>query len=409
MSDNAILSFSFSEGNINKIFSQINAKKGDGILALRIKNFITLRSMTTDEQLNEILYDSKSYFCKYLQENKLQPKPNIFVALPFYFASIKYGKNVAKLVSDFEAAINGINVSVYDAQFTLTYSPIEEMDNETQTTLIRNVVGNIAHNHQLTGIIKYNPEIISKIQQEYTYLSLLKSALKGKMARFAYQPIIDCQTGKTAYHECLLRIPGENGEIISAGKHIALAEKYGIINYVDNAVIEMAASELKCAPDLQISVNISNIGLLDDRLIEKMKKCLKSKKIASRLIIEITETAVNYDIEKTIRFVETVRNLGCKIAIDDFGAGSTSLGQLKNIKFDILKIDGSLIRDIANNEYSRFLVEMLVKIAAEVRAKTVAEYVEDGTIAKFILDLNVDYMQGNFFSEAKNHRTWGKK
>ena len=151
-------------------------------------------------------------------------------------------------------------------------------------------------------------------------MSNIKSSIKGSLARFAFQPIVDCKTGDTSYYECLLRIPDEQGELVSAGKSIMTAEKYGIIHFIDNAAIEMAAKELKEAEDLKLSVNISNIGLLDERLIKKMKSCLSSKKVASRLIIEITETAVNNDFERTKAFVSEVKRMGCKIAIDDFGA-----------------------------------------------------------------------------------------
>lgn len=408
MSENDILNFSFSEENISKIFTAIGAVKGGGILTLRMKNFVTIRSITTDEQLSEMLYEVRSYYSRFLQEHGIQAKPKIFVAPPFYFVAIKYSKNISKLVRDLETSMNLINLNAYDAQFTLSYCRIEEDDAASKVKLVRNIIGVLAHDTKLSGIIDYQEDITSKLRDEYDCLSNLKSSIKGKLARFAFQPIIECKTGEASYYECLLRLPNKEGELVSAGKSIMLAEKYGIINFVDNAVIEMAVKELKEAEDLKLSVNISNIGLLDDRLIDKMKSCLSDKKVASRLILEITETSVNNDFDRTSEFVSIARGLGCKIAIDDFGAGSSSLRQLKNIKFDILKIDGSLIRDIAINEYSRFLVEMLVKIAAEVGAKSVAEYVEDGTIAKFLLDLNVDFMQGNFFSPAQNFRSWSK-
>lgn len=406
MSENDILNFSFTRENVNNIFSSIDAKKNHAILALRMKNFITIRSITEDTELANMLYEVRGYFSKYLQELGLQTQPKIFVALPFFFVAVKFKKDTHSLVRELETQMNLINLSAYDAQFTITYA---EVDIERKVQTIRNIVGVLAHNNKYSGIIEYKEDITSTMREEYETLSNIKSAIKGRLARFAFQPIIDCKSGKTSYHECLLRIPDEDGELVSAGKSIMLAEKYGIIHFIDSAAIEMAAKELKDAEDLKLAVNISNIGILDDRLIKKIKSCLSNRKVASRLIIEITETTVNNDFERTQAFVSEVRKLGCKIAIDDFGAGSSSLRHLKNIKFDILKIDGSLIRDIAVNEYSRFLVEMIVKIASEVGAKTVAEFVEDGTIAKLLLDLNVDFMQGNFFSPAKNFRTWSKK
>lgn len=409
MAENEVINFSFSEEGVSEIFSSIGLVKGGGILVIRLKNYVTIKSITTDEQLDEMLYETSNNLQNYLKDLDLHTNPQVFTAIPFFFVAIKFNEETPKLIRELDTKMNLINLCAFDAQFTLAYTEVESADPTSKLEIIRNLIGTLAHDNKYSGIIEYESDITEKMRVEYNVLSHLKSAIKGKLARFAFQPIIDCKSGDAAYYECLLRIPNEEGELISAGKSIILAEKYGIIHFVDAAAIEMASKELIDAEDLKLSVNISNIGFLDDRLITKMKKHLSDRKVASRLIIEITETAVNNDLKKTNEFVNEVRKLGCKIAIDDFGAGASSLSQLKNIKFDILKIDGSLIRDIVNDEYSRFLVETLVKIASEVGAKTVAEYVEDGTIAKFLLELNVDYMQGNFFSPAKNFRTWGKK
>ncbi len=111
-------------------------------------------------------------------------------------------------------------------------------------------------------------------------MSNLKSSIKARLARFAYQPIIECATGTISYYECLLRIPNNDGELVSAGPSILMAEKYGIIHYIDRAVIQMAAKELVAAKDLKLSINISYIGLLDDRLLEEVKLLLKDYDIA---------------------------------------------------------------------------------------------------------------------------------
>ena|GEM_PF-2811512 len=410
MPENVILDFSFSQENISKVFEYINARRGGGIVALRIKNFLAIKSVASDNELKDILDRVKTVFAKYLVKHQLNTNPQIFVALPFFFASIdNVGEDFEHKMQELEHSMNLINFHYFDTQFTMSYAAIKEINPENNAKLIRNLVGILGHDNKLSGIIKYEDDLTSITRQEYGLLSRLKYSIRNNMVKFAYQPIIDCRSGDVAYYECLLRIPDDEGELISAGRSIILAEKYGIIHYVDKIVIEMAAKELLAAPELKLAVNISNIGLLDYRLVQAMKQHLSQKSIASRLTIEITETAVNDDLDKTLQFVDFARKLGCKIAIDDFGAGSSSIRQLKNIKFDVLKIDGSLIKDVVENEYSRFLVEMLVKIAAEVGAKTVAEYVEDGTIAKFLLDLNVDFMQGNYFSPAKNFRTWSNK
>jgi EAL domain-containing protein (putative c-di-GMP-specific phosphodiesterase class I) len=187
-----------------------------------------------------------------------------------------------------------------------------------------------------------------------------------------------------------------------------LAEKYGYINSVDKYVFENAIAELISAPDLSISINISNLGVQDKVLVNHYKNLLSDSGVGNRLIIEITETAMNDSFEQTKYFVDTMKSLGCKIALDDFGAGYTSFSQVRKFAIDIIKIDGSFITDINTNEKNRIFVETIIKTAEELGCKTVAEFVENGSIAKQLIGLNVDYMQGNFFSPASNYRSWEK-
>jgi EAL domain-containing protein (putative c-di-GMP-specific phosphodiesterase class I) len=297
------------------------------------------------------------------------------------------------------------NYSREDFQSAICWSLIDT----SYDKLFRQMVIALEASDKKCGIVAYKGGILDELHKEYLLLSKLKSSLRAKLARFAYQPIIKCSSGETAYYECLLRIPDDDGELMSAGKSILLSEKYGLINYVDRSVIELAAKELKANEGLMLSINISNLGLLDDRLEDVITSHLKERKIASRLIIEITETAINNDFERISDFISFVKNLGCKIAIDDFGSGATSISHLKNLKFDILKIDGSLTRNVLDSDYNMYLVKTIVALAGEVRAKTVAEFVENGRIAKFLMDSGIDYMQGNFFSPAQNFRTWSNK
>jgi len=405
---NNILDFLSHPEQIKSPTNDMQLKAGDSAIALKIKNYMIIKSMIGDVAAQELVESSKYFIEDFLKKHlEHNTKFHITILRPYYFIVLDNNLSAQKIVNELDHALSMRNYPQHDVQFTITYAHIST--NSNIYDLFKNMVYILESDVQYSGIVKYEENIAQILMQEYEILSNLKSSIKARLARFAYQPIIKCATGATDYYECLLRIPNNHGELVSAGRAILLAEKYGIINCVDRAVIKMAAKELESAKDLKLSVNISNVGLLDERLLEEAKIILNDYSIASRLIIEITETSVNKDFNRTSEFVNVMRNLGCKIAIDDFGAGSTSFGQLKRIRFDILKIDGSLIRDIANNQYNRFLVEMLVKVAEEVGAKTVAEFVENGAIAKFLLDSNVDFMQGNFFSPAQNFRSWSKK
>ena len=380
------------------------------LLGICIKNYNTIESLIGKSNSLNLASNIGNFIKRYLEQN-LTKNFNIIFLKPYFLVLIK--ENDQKVNAVFYNLKH--QLTLYDdidhklhVQFLLTYTPLRNNKNNIKDKF-SHIIQLLESDLKKSGIIPYKDNIDDILLDEYERLFLLKSALQQKRARFAYQPIVDSADGNIAYYECLLRIPGKDGDLISAGPVILLAEKYGIINCVDNAVIEMAVRELEEAPDISLSVNISNIGILDDHLLTKVTSLLRSHNVASRLVIEITETSVNEDFTKTSNFVNTMRELGCRIAIDDFGVGVTSFNQLRQIKFDIIKIDGSFIRDITTNPYNRFLVELLVKLGEEVGAKTVAEFVENGEIAKFLLDSRVNFMQGNFFSPALNFRLWSKK
>jgi c-di-GMP phosphodiesterase len=249
-----------------------------------------------------------------------------------------------------------------------------------------------------------SPIDIEKIRTDNKNLNLLRSCLLQKRVKFVYQPIVDRKTGNISYYECLLRILDDNNNYISVGCMIKEAESKGLISIVDFTVVEMAIKELASDKNLSLSVNISNIGVLNKRLLQRIETLLKKYQVAERLIIEITETSLNQDFIRTKKFINNLHKYGCKFALDDFGSGFTSFKQLLNLPIDIIKIDGSYIRDILDNNHSKFFVEALIKLAEDLGVKTVAEFVENGEIAKFLIDIKIDGMQGNFFLPASESR-----
>lgn len=248
------------------------------------------------------------------------------------------------------------------------------------------------------------PIDVDRLRGDNVKLNLLRSSLMNKRAKFMYQPIINGRTGKVEYHECLLRIPDENNDYISVGPIIADAENKGLINIVDFTVIEMAIKELVEEKDITLSVNISNIGVLNTRLLKRIEYLLKKYDVADRLILEITETSLNKDFKSTKKFINTLHKYNCKFALDDFGSGFTSFKQLLSLPIDIIKIDGSYISDILDNDHSKFFVEALIRLADDLNIKTVAEFVENAEIAKFLKEVKIGGMQGNFFLPASESR-----
>ena len=280
---------------------------------------------------------------------------------------------------------------------------------EDYQAIIQPLLSQLMTSQNSNFYIPFEPFAISSVKSNYSSLVEFKKTLKYDTISFAYQPIIDRATGKIPYYECLLRMPDHNKKLVSAGPYIGLAEQSGLNNILDQIVLEMAVEELRAAPHVMLAVNISNAGILDANLKQRAVELLSDRAVAKRLIIEITETSLNLDFAVTKSFIDTMREHGCRVALDDFGSGFTSFQQLQNLRLDIIKIDGSFIKNVILNQQSKYLVKALIEMAAQLGAKTVAEFVESAEIAKFLLDVEIDYMQGDFFSPAVNYRMWNNK
>lgn len=247
-------------------------------------------------------------------------------------------------------------------------------------------------------------------REEMGLANYLGQAVKEGRIRLAYQPIIDSKTGKVVHYEALLRLCAEDGAITSAGALIPIAERMGFIPMIDCIVLEKVVHELRYDADVHIAINVSNLTIQDSRWLTLLTELMnKTPEIAPRLTVEITETAVHGDLKHSARFCAEVQGLGCMIALDDFGSGYTSFRQLKTLSIDFVKIDGAFIRDLTDNADSRLFVKILLDFTKGFGLKSVAEFVETGEVAKMLMDLGVDYLQGYYFGKPSNTRPWIKE
>ena len=247
-------------------------------------------------------------------------------------------------------------------------------------------------------------------REEMGLANYLGQAVKEGRIRLAYQPVINAKTGETNHYEALLRLCSEDGTITSAGALIPIAERMGFIPMIDCIVLEKVVHELREDAHVHLAVNVSNLTIQDSRWLNLLTELMTATPdIAPRLTVEITETAVHGDLKHSARFCAEVQGLGCMIALDDFGSGYTSFRQLKTLSIDYVKIDGAFIRDLTDNADSRLFVKILLDFTKGFGLKSVAEFVETGEVAKMLMDLGVDYLQGYYFGKPSNSRPWVKE
>lgn len=254
------------------------------------------------------------------------------------------------------------------------------------------------------------PRMSANCRQEMGLANYLSRAIRENRLRLAYQPIINSRTGEISHYEALLRNISDDGRISSAGALIPVAERMGMIQVIDRWVMEKVVEELRASDNVSLAFNVSNLTTDDEMWLERLKELIgNDPQVASRMIVEITETAIHRDLSKTAYFVASIQAMGAQVALDDFGSGYTSFRQLKSLSIDMVKIDGAFIRDLVDNPDNRFFVKTLLDFTKGFGLSSVAEFVENGEIAKMLMDLGVEYMQGYYFGRPENHRSWHKE
>ena len=233
------------------------------------------------------------------------------------------------------------------------------------------------------------------------------AALNERRIFLAYETIVTAKDRTPAFFECLMRIRRADGSLIAANDIIPVAERLGLVRLLDHRVLELAVDEMVATPTLQASLNVSAASTTDPDWWSGLTSLLRAHPgVAERLIVEMTESAAIHDIDETRSFVERVKDLGCRIAIDDFGAGYTSFRNLRKLGVDIVKIDGAFVHDMMRSEDDSAFVRTLIDLARRLKLLTVAEWVQDEEAARTLQTWGCDYLQGALISLASPERPW---
>lgn len=212
-----------------------------------------------------------------------------------------------------------------------------------------------------------------------------------------FQPIHDNQSGRITKYECLVRMVEPDGSVISAGRFIDIANKLRLNRRITELMIEKCFAVF-ADRDEELAINLSYGDIVEPQTVDRILAALETSGIGDRVIFEILESdgIANYEIIHS--FIERVKPFGCRIAIDDFGTGYSNFSHLLGMKVDYIKIDGSLIRNLHQDQTAFLVTSGIVQFARSLNMGTVAEFVHNQQVQERVRELGIDFSQGEYFS-----------
>ncbi|MGZ5149677.1 MAG: putative bifunctional diguanylate cyclase/phosphodiesterase [Burkholderiales bacterium] len=230
----------------------------------------------------------------------------------------------------------------------------------------------------------------------------LRDALDDDRFCLFAQPVVRLRDQKAVHHEILVRLRDDAGGYILPSTVIELAESLSLVQEIDLQVVEKLLAFMRkhnqVGKKLRYFVNLSRVSISDERWIKRFLSLLKASATdPSQLVFEITETAAMSEVDVTMTFINRLKDMGCRFALDDFGAGFSSFYYLKRFEVDYLKIDGGFIRDLATDEGSRLFVRALNDVARGLNKQVVAEWVESPEVLKLLVEMGAQFGQGYLF------------
>jgi diguanylate cyclase (GGDEF)-like protein len=240
---------------------------------------------------------------------------------------------------------------------------------------------------------------LRNLRRGQTTTAKIRDALTNDRLSLHSQPIRNLESGLIERYELLLRMTAEDGELLPAAAFIGAAERSGMIQELDRWVVAQALEILgrreREGDPVSLHVNLSGTSLADISVLEFIERRLdEGDADPSRCTFEITASSRANDYAKAGGFADRLAEFGCQLAIDDYGAGFGPFHYLRELPFDVIKIDGTFVRDMPRSDADQLTVQAIVQIARGLGKTTIAEYVQDDATAKMLREFGVDMAQG---------------
>ncbi|WP_428025822.1 EAL domain-containing protein [Arcobacter sp.] len=389
------------------LLSKIESNKLSLLILVQIEEFDMLEKFYNIVKVDQVEKTFASNLLAYLPDNYIFEEvyalgDGRYALLCDYYAFEKLKFNInqyleifVKNVTESVLEIDGIE---YDLNVILSYSCGKySLYEDAKAGLEEAIEKNKVINYSNDSSIKINREA----KKNFEIIKMVKIALDNYKIVSYFQPIINNKTREIEKYESLVRLINEEGEVISPYEFLNISKKGNYYNKITSRVLENSFKMLEFV-NTKLSINLSALDIEKEQTRKEIFSLLDEyKEQNNRIVFELLEDENVKDFRSIKLFIKRVKKRGVMIAIDDFGAGYSNFERLLDFEPDILKIDGSLVKNIEKDAFSRNIIETIVTFAKKQKILTIAEYVENETIFNLLNEIGVDYSQGYYFGKPE--------
>ncbi len=389
--------------NRRKLFKKIKEVKNDSaLLILNIDDFKEINDFYGQNAGDYVLKE----FAKKLQ-NFLRDEKNIYLCrlsgdeFALFFQQKPSVRTFMKIVNNLTKEIEKMVFEYEESEIYIrvTFGGTMERDEMLEKADIALKLAK----EQKKYFLLYDEKL--NIQEQYKknmqWVKKLKDAIKDDKIVPFFQPIFDVQTQKAVSYECLIRLIDTDGSVVSPYKFLTIAQKSKLYPQLTKIMIEKSCQYFQ-HKETTFSVNLSINDILDADMVAYIQKSIKKYDVNNKIVFEILETEGIENYEEVSSFILSMKRLGCKISIDDFGSGYSSFEHILKLDIDYIKIDGSLIKNLETDENSLIIVETIVDFAKKLNLITIAEFVHNQAVFEKVKSLDIERVQGFYLGEPNN-------
>ena len=390
--------FLTKEGNRFKLIEDINNSEKPFLALLNINQFGEINDLYGHKFGDEILKVLTKIIKMFLKEDYF-----IYRLYSDEFAILANNKSKNEFIKEIKFICDEISsypIKIRNKEIYIQLSQGISFEKKEDLINTADMIKRYAKKNKNIYIYDKNFEIEKIYEKNILWTSKVKKALENDRIVPYYQAIYNVKTNKIEKYEALVRLIDDDGIAVSPYYFLDIAKKSKQYLKLTKVVVKKSFDYFK-DKDFEFSINITIEDIKNENISSYILDMLKEYNIASKVVFEIVESEGIDDFTQVNNFIDDVRKLGCKIAIDDFGSGYSNFEYLIKLNADYIKIDGSLIKDILINKSSQEIVVTIIDFAKRQGFKTIAEFVSDEEIFKKVKDLGIDYVQGYYIDEPR--------